>query len=59
MHPSDESQEYSNRAAEAERRATHTSDPDVKATLLLVAAQYRRLAEETAERSTRRRRRRL
>jgi hypothetical protein len=50
MHPQVESREYQLRAAEAERRAARSVDPDMKTSYLKIALQYQRLAQEAAER---------
>jgi hypothetical protein len=50
MHPQIESQEYLIRATEAEKRGAQIRDPAMKAVYVKLAAQYRRLAREAAER---------
>jgi hypothetical protein len=50
MHPQVESREFQLRAAEAEKRAARSVDPDMKTSYLKIALQYQRLAREAAER---------
>lgn len=50
MHPQVESREYQLRAAEAEKRAARTVDPDMRTSYLKIALQYQRLAQEAAQR---------
>jgi hypothetical protein len=50
MHPHIEAQEHLIRAEDAEKRAVRSVDPEMRATYLEIAEQYRRLAKEAAER---------